>query len=700
MTPFAWIALVGWPLLVIALFSAMPGRRAATFAVVGAWLLLPPYVIPISGLPDYSKQVAATVGMMLGTLLFAPGRLISFRPRWFDLPMAVWCFTGMFASLSNGLGLYDGLSDALGQIIVWGLPYLLGRLYFGTLDDLRYFIVAMVVGGLFYVPLCLFEIRMSPRLLGDVYGISHWQGIRLGGYRPHVFFWTGLECGMWMTAASLSGWWLWRCGALKRVGSYAFGPLLVALLVTNVLCRSTGALLLFLGGVVLQWLTARFRTKLFMTALILAGPLYVGVRALDLWSGQQAVDLAAALVGPDRAESLGYRFMCERLIADHALKQPIFGWGGFTRALVYFDAERTRIVPPDGLWVGTLSGRGTVGLVTLYLVLGLPAIRFIRGFPARSWGDPRVAAATLAVALLGLYIVNCLMNAFVNIIYITLAGGLMGIDWASAHAALGAASGASGRRGAGRAARAASGSGPLAERWRALGRSLKQEGRLDEADDAWRRALDLLAGMVEADPAADGPRRRWCDCANDLAWLQANHPDPARRDAASAAALARRAADEYPESAAYWNTLGAAYYRGGDPHAAIEALEQRTRPLRRHRLRRRAPRHGPTPGRRRGGGPPGAGRRHAAGGARSPGAPRVGGALRRGPHPDRRRGGRRRLSRGGPCLAQGRRSVCDPRRTAGRPRRWRSRPMTTTAGGRCRSAWSAPAGRRTPTPTA
>ena len=87
--------------------------------------------------------MAATLGMMLGTLLFAPDRLMSFRPRWFDLPMLVWCFSGIPTSLSNGLTLYDGLSDSLGQIVVWGLPYLLGRLYFSTLEDLRYFTVAM-----------------------------------------------------------------------------------------------------------------------------------------------------------------------------------------------------------------------------------------------------------------------------------------------------------------------------------------------------------------------------------------------------------------------------------------------------------------------------------------------------------------------------------------------------------------------------
>ena len=56
--------------------------------MIGAWLLLPPYAIAIAGLPDYSKTMAASLGVVLGTLIFAPDRLLSFRPRWFDLPMA------------------------------------------------------------------------------------------------------------------------------------------------------------------------------------------------------------------------------------------------------------------------------------------------------------------------------------------------------------------------------------------------------------------------------------------------------------------------------------------------------------------------------------------------------------------------------------------------------------------------------------
>lgn len=184
MTIFALLALLGWAPAVIVIFAMLPGRWAAATAVIGAWLLLPPFTVAISGLPDYSKSTAAVFGVLLSTLIFYPNRFLTFRPRWFDLPTLLWCFCGIASSVQNGLSVYDGLSNALNQIVAWGLPYLCGRLYFRNLDDLRIFAIAMVGGGLFYVLPCLYEIRMSPTLMGKIYGLGYYQGIRSAAFAP------------------------------------------------------------------------------------------------------------------------------------------------------------------------------------------------------------------------------------------------------------------------------------------------------------------------------------------------------------------------------------------------------------------------------------------------------------------------------------------------------------------------------------
>ncbi len=135
---------------------------------------------------------------------------------------------------------------------------------------------------------------------------------------------------------------------------------------------------------------------------MLAGAVVRFGELTNLWSGQQAVDLAEMVAGPDRAESLGYRFKCENLLAARALEQPIFGWGGWGDNTVHFNANRPwrKPVQTDGLWIIILGTKGFVGLILLYLAMILPAARFVWRCPPAQWSDPRVATSTLVSALI------------------------------------------------------------------------------------------------------------------------------------------------------------------------------------------------------------------------------------------------------------------------------------------------------------
>ena len=163
MSPFAYIAL----------FGCGPHHHGPVRAHAGACgcndhgdrsTLLLPLHPRIPSLPDYSKATAASIGLLLGLFIFDSNRLSRFRPRWYDLPMLVWCFSGIASALANGLSLYDGLSDAQAQCSSWGLPYLFGRLYFGNLEGMRSYCAGIVGGGLLYSLLCLYEIVMTPHL--------------------------------------------------------------------------------------------------------------------------------------------------------------------------------------------------------------------------------------------------------------------------------------------------------------------------------------------------------------------------------------------------------------------------------------------------------------------------------------------------------------------------------------------------------
>jgi len=597
---FIPIALLCWIPVSVSLLALLPPRRAVVASVIGAWLLLPPASIPLSGLPDYDKMMAATVGIMLGTLIFHPNRLLEFRPQWFDLPMLCWTIAPMISSLQNNLGVYDGLSGCLLCIIRWTLPYTIGRLYLGEPEGLRELAIGIIIGGLAYVPAILLELRFSPFMQGLVYGMHHWEGFRYGGYRPYVFFTTGLELGMWMTAVSLTSVWVWRCGALKRIGALPFGTfVLPMLLVVTVLCRSGGALFLFVGGLIVLWSSSRFRTKLFFYALLLVAPVYYSTRITNIWSGDNLVNFIETFDAV-RAESLGFRFKCENLLIQRALLEPLWGWGTWGASRVTGPDGRDMAVT-DGMWIIYLGFYGCFGLVSWTTALLLPPWLFVVRYPVQRWNTYTVGPMVVIAAILGLYMIDCLLNGFLNLVYIVAAGGLICARPTIINQRISDGDSSKGVRLA-RAPRAILSRGQvegptmkaepftgstdgethapspsqlqLADRYRALARVLRDQGLPAEARAAWIHALDLLAEVASIHPDLPAIQRQRWNCANDLAWFLINEPDPAVGDPQLAVRLAIQTTEADPEAAAYWNTLGAAYYRADDDANAITALER------------------------------------------------------------------------------------------------------------------------------
>ena len=172
-------------------------------------------------------------------------------------------------------------------------------------------------------------------------------------------------------------------------------------------------------------------------------------------------------------------------------------------------------------------------------------------------------AAAIAVVV-DLYMLDGLFNGMLNPIYIIAAGGLLNIapvrTWPQVQTTTGPTDSQEG----------------LVVRYRSLGRSLKNQGRLAEAKTAWLHALELSAEQPTVRSAVLARRQQWCDCANDLAWFLVNAPDPVVQDPALAISLALKAAELHPECSTYWNTLGAVHYRAGDFKAAVTALNRAT----------------------------------------------------------------------------------------------------------------------------
>jgi hypothetical protein len=451
------IALYGWPLVVLTLFRFLPPRRAVIAAVVLGTLLLPEVqlskVSPEA--PDsnsfvvlvlkFTKPNTVCFSAMLGAAVFDPRRLLAFRPRWFDVPMLAWSACPFVSDLGVDVGLYDAFAAARDQTLVWGVPYFLGRVYCGDPAGLRDLGLGIVLGGLLYVPFCLWESRFFPNFHLSLYGFFPGdanEAIRWGGYRPVVFMTHGLMTAMWMVVAALTADWLWWTGAAAGVPWWPGRRVLplrwaaLALTLTAAWMRSAGALALGALGLVglfhLRWL----RWPVLLIALLAVSPLYIVCRATGAWTADSV--LATLFGGPDerqdesadvkeRESSLRFRMINEDRLIPYALERPAFGWGdtGLSRKVPKIKKNEEDIVT-DGLWIITLASYGVFGLTALWAAMLLPAVLFFCAYPPRLWSHPALAAGAVAAVVLVLYMIDNLSNAMYNPVYVLLAGGVAG----------------------------------------------------------------------------------------------------------------------------------------------------------------------------------------------------------------------------------------------------------------------------------
>jgi tetratricopeptide (TPR) repeat protein len=100
-----------------------------------------------------------------------------------------------------------------------------------------------------------------------------------------------------------------------------------------------------------------------------------------------------------------------------------------------------------------------------------------------------------------------------------------------------------------------------------LSRALARQDKFDDAVALLLKAMELYS-----DHAGSLDTSAWT--LNQIAWMLATHPDPARRDRNRAVTLAKEAVERIPHSHMAWQYLGWIYYRTGDWKSSIEALEK------------------------------------------------------------------------------------------------------------------------------
>ncbi len=384
---FAYLALIVWPLVAIALYATRPVVQATLWTMLGAQLLLPVGTFfKIEMIPQFDKYSIPSLCVLVGCM-FATARPIRLWRKFgaVEALMLVFLFSPVVTSLLNsdpiyigqsvipGTGLYDGLSAALGQFIVL-IPFLVGRQLLRRPEDLQAVFTTIVIAGLGYSLLLLFEIRMSPQLHFWFYGYypsDFVQQIRDGGgFRPMVFMGHGLIAGFFAMTAALAAAVLWRA-KIQVVRGVPGGAITAYLGVVLVLCKS-GAALVY-GAVLIplvRWTRPRVQTKVAVVLVSLA-LLYPVMRIANVFPTNLLFDVSSS-INQDRAYSLKFRFDQEDQLLQHASERFLFGWGRFGRNRIYretWEGLAGDASVTDGRWIITLGQFGLIGFIAEFGLL-------------------------------------------------------------------------------------------------------------------------------------------------------------------------------------------------------------------------------------------------------------------------------------------------------------------------------------------
>jgi hypothetical protein len=271
-----------------------------------------------------------------------------------------------------GLDLNDGLSLAMTDLLMMGVPFVLGRLVVRGEREGTKLLQLFALGGLVYSLFILFEVRMSPQLHRWIYGFhareDFSQVMRWGGYRPVVFMHHGLATALFVFNTAIAAFILMKMKT--RIRGLPAKPVAWYLMFILLVCKSTGAIIYGLLVAPLLLFT-RPKTQLrvaFIAAVLVVA--YPSLRSSDLFPVNPLVSAFHSL-SPERADSLEFRFDNEDKLLAKARQRVYFGWGSYGRNLIYDEWAKESSVT-DGYWIIVLGWRGAVGAIAAFGLLLLP----------------------------------------------------------------------------------------------------------------------------------------------------------------------------------------------------------------------------------------------------------------------------------------------------------------------------------------
>jgi hypothetical protein len=433
------VALIAWVPISLLTFRRLPVRIALLINFVGGWAVLPaanyissgdafPYWILGTSLEsDYFITKATVIGLtgLLCVSLFDRASFLRFRLTVWDLAMGMWLIAPLLSAIANPENFREGCVGEIYQLLAWGSPYLIGRLYFTDTQSLRLAAKAFVIGGLAYIPFCIFEIIKGPQIYARLYGYQPFQlngAERFIGYRPIGLLENGNQLGIWMATATLIAMWLWRRKTAKSILGIPILLAAIALFIVTIMCQSTGAIILLLALIPFVFVDPRHLSRTVSIVLVLGILAFAAFRIANVVSLHELVKENSAAHAVDSylkkigKGSLGWRLSQDERHIVTALNEPILGYG-------QWNWWREGFERPWSLWLLVFGMYGSVGLVSLEALLLIPALRAV-WFPlARSDIGYTNMRHTLSAAVL-ISAIDSLLNSAMILPLLLVIGGM------------------------------------------------------------------------------------------------------------------------------------------------------------------------------------------------------------------------------------------------------------------------------------
>lgn len=431
--------LLAWIPIAAFLFRRLPVREAILANFFAGWAILPgaqytftnaefPYWVLGVCLPsNYFLTKATVTGLsaLAGMLLFRSQDWRFWRPAPADLPMLAWCCAPLLATDAH-LSLFPrGIYGAAYQVLAWGVPWILGRIYFADRAALLLFARSCVFAGLCYIPICFIEWITGPQLYTWLYGYQPYRLIgadRYFGYRPIGLLEDGNQLGIWMASAAILAISLAFHRLADKIWRIPMKWAAIFLTAATLLCQSVGSILLLICLLPFTLLRKRSVVRAAFGAVILAIAAFTvflaiphpSLRAIAASSGFIR-HVAGAL------QSIGRHSLVWRLARDEshfatAVRHPWLGSGEWN----WWRNGDTR---PWSLWLLVFGMYGAVGVIAVGGLFLLPLLRSARASKLDKKAVPRYLFRALA-ALVLMSAFDALLNGDMILVYLIAMGGM------------------------------------------------------------------------------------------------------------------------------------------------------------------------------------------------------------------------------------------------------------------------------------